>query len=56
MARQQINIKLSDHIHEQLRAKASREGRTTSDVIREYLARGLRKDEAEDGTPQSVAG
>jgi len=41
MARQQTNIRLDEGIKAKLRAKAESEGRSLSEVIREFLARGL---------------
>jgi len=50
VTRQQTNIRLSAHIRERLAKKAADEGRTLSEVIREYITRGLR----EDGGPITV--
>ncbi len=55
MPRRQTNIRLEERILDELREKASSDGRTVSDIIREYLARGLRRDRAEE-TPQRAAG
>ena len=46
MAKRQTNIRLEDHIIAKLRAKAKREGRSMTDVMKEFIARGLSEDAA----------
>jgi len=44
VAKLQTNIRLEEHVRDILKRKAEAEGRTFVDILREYIARGLRED------------
>ncbi len=53
MAKKITNIRLEEHVRKRLRAQADREGRSVSDLIREYLSKGLGLD-GQKSTPPAA--
>ena len=51
-----MHLRLPDSLLEGIQNQAQKTHRQWPELAREYLARGLRKDEAENATLQSVAG
>ncbi len=49
------HVRIPESILKRLREMAAKDGRPMPELIREYLARGLRRDELEE-TPQRAAG